>query len=102
MHRKDATLHFQQTFNGRAMFGFDGNRHVGKIRDFFAELLPAAGSVLESKVGGDFAAGIEDDDIVMVLGPIEARIMFDLIPVLHGCCVCFCFVKPTLLRHQST
>ena len=83
MNGKDAALGFQEAFNDGAVFGLDGNGHVGKRREFFAELLPATGRVLETKVGDNFATGIQDDDVVMIFGPVEAGVMCDLIPCFH-------------------
>jgi hypothetical protein len=40
--------------------------------------------VLEPEVGDDFAADVQDDDVVIILGPVESRVMSDLIPCFHS------------------
>ena len=73
------------------MLGLDSNGHVGKSRQFFTELIPATSSVVETKFGDGFAARVQDDDIVMVFGPIESGIIFDFIPCFHSCFLRCCF-----------
>jgi hypothetical protein len=67
--------------------GLDGNRHVRKGGQFFTELIPAAGGVVETKIGHRFAASVQDDDIVMVFSPIESGIVFDFISCSHSFCI---------------
>ena len=73
-----------RSLHDRAGFRLDGHRHTGKGREFFPELLPAASRVLETEISDDFAAAIQDDDVVMILGPVESRVMSDLIPCFHS------------------
>ena len=45
--------------------------------------LPACGSVLDFKIGNDLAAAINDDDIMMIVCPVEADIISNLLPLFH-------------------
>ena len=87
MHWKYAAFPLHQPFDDRAVFGLDGNRHIGKRGEFFAELFPSASRMVEPKIGDRFSAGIQDDDIVMVFSPIESGVVFNFIPCFHNFCI---------------
>ena len=50
---------------------FDGHREGRKARGLLAPALPAGFGVLKTKFGHELAGGINDDDVVLPLGPIE-------------------------------
>ena len=47
--------------------------------------LPACGTMFDGKIGHDLAQPINDDDRVMIVGPVEARVMSNLFPWFHFC-----------------
>jgi hypothetical protein len=63
----------------------DGDTEMRPCGDFFAPVLPAGGVVLEAEVRDELAASVQDDDIVVVAGPVKAGEVGEL-SVCHGCC----------------
>ena len=41
--------------------------------------------MFDDKIGYDLAQLINDDDIVMIVSPVEARVMSNLFPWFHFC-----------------
>ena len=83
MHGEDAALQLHQFFNRRAALGFHRECQVWKRGDLLEKVRPALSRMLESEVGHRFARRINDDDVVMIVSPIEAREMSELIPFFH-------------------
>jgi hypothetical protein len=71
----------QQLLDDHALAGLHGG---GQARaeggNLLAPALPAGCGMGDLKVGDDLPATIDDDDIVMILGPVEAGIVGDFIP----------------------
>jgi hypothetical protein len=51
---------------------FDRHGQGGITGGLLAPLLPAGGGVLKIEGGHDLAGGIEDDGMMLVLGPVDA------------------------------
>lgn len=61
----------EQALDGRSAIGFDGHRQWEIGGDAIAKLTPACGGVFELKLLDDTALARDDDDVVLVLGPVE-------------------------------
>ena len=61
----------EQSLDGRSAIGFDGHRQWKTGGDAIAELTPACGGVFELELVDDAALACDDDDVVLVLGPVE-------------------------------
>src|SRR6476619_1750625 len=61
------------------------------MSNLLAPALPAFCGVLDLKVRHDLARRVDDDHLVMIVCPVEARVVSDLAPWLHFC-------DPVMLR----
>ena len=85
-NRVEAHSTFEQLFDDDALAGFHADGHgAPQGDDLFAPTLPACGTMFDGKIGHDLAQPINDDDIVMIVSPVEARVMSNLFPWFHFC-----------------
>ena len=94
IHRIDrikAYAAFQELLNRRAEVGLDGNPQHGPGGNLLVPEPPSGRGMINTEVGDDSALDIDDDDIVMVLGPVEAGVMSEFLIWVHafgvGCCL---------------
>src|SRR5215211_1581074 len=66
-----------------SLVGFDGDGQVGPGGCLFLEALPAFQRVLELKIGNDLSLAVDDDDSMMIAGPVEAGVVGDVFPFFH-------------------
>jgi hypothetical protein len=73
----------QELIDRGALVGFDRHGQVGPGGGFLLKGVPAFQRVFEFKIGNDFALRIDDDQGVVIAGPIEAGVVGDVLPILH-------------------
>ena len=74
----------EELFDGGTEAGFDGYPKVGEGGDFFLPLPPSCQGVLDAELGDDPALGVHDDDVVMVLCPVESGEVGQFVMSCHG------------------
>ena len=79
----DRQINLQELIDGRTLIGFDDDAQGGIGRDFLAEVLPPFQGVRDAELGDDLTLGINDDDVMMIAGPIETGVVGELLPCLH-------------------
>ena len=85
-NRVEAHSTFEQLFDDDALAGFHADGHCApQGGDLLAPARPACGIMFDDKIGYDLAQPINDDDIVMIVSPVEARVMSNLCPWFHFC-----------------
>ena len=84
-NRVEAHSTFEQLFDDDALAGSTQTATAPQGGDLLAPALPACGIMFDDKIGYDLAQPINDDDIVMIVSPVEARVMSNLFPWFHFC-----------------
>ena len=79
----DGQVDLQELIDGRALVGFDDNAQGGIGGDFLTEVLPAGQGVRDAELGDDLALGIDDDEVMVIAGPVEAGVVGELMPGIH-------------------
>lgn len=89
--RIEAYAAFQELLNRRAEVGLDGNPQLGPCSNLLFPEPPSGRAVIDAEVGDDLALEIDDDDVVMVFGPVETGVMSECLMWVHafgvGCCL---------------
>ena len=71
--------------HNQSVLRFDGEGQRGKRFYLFAKLLPARRGMGEAEVGDDVPFAIEDDDVVMIVGPVQAaEVSHGRVLFIHG------------------
>ena len=84
----------EELFDGGTEAGFDGYPKVGKCGDFFLPLPLSCQGVLDAELGDDPSLEVHDDDVVMVLCPVESGVVGQFLMSFH-CLGCFGFHAAT-------
>jgi len=71
-------------FNNHAKARLSGDAKLGIGADFFLPLPPTGGGVLDLEVGHQCAGGIDDDDVMMIAGPVETSEVGEFCMWSHG------------------
>jgi len=82
--RIDRDTAFEQLLDRRALAGLDGHAQRGKRGQALAELLPAFRVVREPQCRDRLAARVEDHDLMVLLGPVEAGEVGELCKRFHA------------------
>lgn len=75
IHGVDRDAAFQQLLYGGTLAGLDGHAEGGETAEAVAAELPTGGGVLETEFGHDLAARLDDDNLMLGFGPVEAGVM---------------------------
>ena len=74
----------EELLDGDAEARFDGHAELGIGGDLLAPQPPPCGGVLDAEVGDDLTFAIDDDDVMMIFGPVEAGVVGEFLVLLHG------------------
>lgn len=83
INRKNAQFQFEQTLNGPLHSLSRRRSRYLETATISRETAPSRWRYVQSGVGRDLSAGIEDDHVMVIFCPIEAGIMCDVFPCFH-------------------
>jgi len=84
VERINSAFTLEQLIYGRALACFNRYGQCGIRFDFIAECLPPVLRMFDLELGDDGSLAVDDHQIVMILGPVEAGVMSDFIPCFHA------------------
>src|SRR5579883_3263773 len=84
MHGVDGVLPLEELIDRSSPAGFDGHRQVRPGGGLLHKALPAFQRMLKLEVSDNGSCPVDNDDGVMVPGPVKASIMREILPVFHA------------------
>jgi hypothetical protein len=84
MQGEDGVSPLEELIDRSSPAGFDGHSQVGPDGGLLHKTLPAFQRMFELEVSDNSACLVYNNDGVMVLGPIKASIMREILPVFHA------------------
>lgn len=82
--RVESHIAGEQVFDRRTKVRFNSYSKLRVGGDFFLPALPTGWTVLDTEIGDNLSKGVNDDDIVMIAGPVEACEVSVFIFYFHG------------------
>src|SRR5262249_47864232 len=73
----------QQLIDGRTSAGFHRDRQAGPWRQGLLSLLPTCGSMFKSQFYYALTSGIDHDQVVVIVGPVQGRKVRQFLPWFH-------------------